>query len=78
MPFQLAASKTDTPVGTRTPLPDGSKLSAEADREMAALGSVVFTDKVAFTQLPVFMMMSYAERLSPGVIYKSSSGTGRK
>jgi hypothetical protein len=59
-------------------LPDGSKLSAEADREMAALGSVVFTDKVAFTQLPVFMMMSYAERLSPGVIYKSSSGTGRK
>jgi hypothetical protein len=53
-------------------LPDGPKLIADGDREMAALGSVVFTNKIAFTQLPVFMMMSYAERLSPGDIYKSS------
>jgi hypothetical protein len=55
-------------------LPDGPKLTAAADREMAQLESLVFSNKVALTQLPAFMMMSYAERLSPGAIYKSSNG----
>jgi hypothetical protein len=53
-------------------LPDGPKLCAAGDREMAQLASLVFSHKVELTQLPVFMMMSYAERLSPGTIYKSS------
>jgi hypothetical protein len=55
-------------------LPEGARLSAVADHEMDQLASVVFTGKVKFTQLPVFMMMSYAERLAPGAIYKSSKG----
>ncbi len=53
--------------------PDGKNLVAAGDREMAALASLVFTNKVTLTQLPVFMMMSYAERVSPGAIYKSTS-----
>jgi len=53
-------------------LPEGPKLAAAGDREMAQLASLVFSNKVELTQLPVFMMMSYAERLSPGTIYESS------
>jgi hypothetical protein len=54
-------------------LPDGMNLVTAGDREMAQLASVVFTNKVTLTQLPVFMMMSYAERVSSGAIYKSSN-----
>jgi hypothetical protein len=32
----------------------------------------VFPAKPVLTQLPVFMMMSYAERLSPGTMYRAS------
>jgi hypothetical protein len=53
-------------------LPDGQKLSAAADREMESLADIVFTKQPALTQLPMFMMMSYAERLSPGTIYRTS------
>jgi hypothetical protein len=55
-------------------LPDGPKLTAAGDREMARLASLVFTNKITLTQLPVFMMMSYAERVSPGAIYRNSHG----
>jgi hypothetical protein len=55
-------------------LPDGQKLSAAADHEMQSLAGIVFTKPVDMTQLPVFMMMSYAERVSPGVIYRNSAG----
>jgi hypothetical protein len=54
-------------------LPDSRTLSAAADREMEALGSVVFATPPELTQLAVFMMMSYAERLSPGTIYQTSN-----
>ena len=54
-------------------LPDGQKVSATADREMESLAGIVFTKQVELTQLPVFMMMSYAERVSPGVIYRNSA-----
>jgi hypothetical protein len=54
-------------------LPEGSKLAPAADREMQSLAPLVFTGKPELTQLPVFMMMSYAERLSPGTIYKSTN-----
>jgi hypothetical protein len=53
-------------------LPDGAKLSAAADRELQRLAPLVFTEHPRLTQLPVFMLMSYAERLSPGAIYRSS------
>ena len=53
-------------------LPDGQKLSAAADREMESLAGIVFAKQPELTQLPMFMMMSYAERLSPGAIYQNS------
>jgi len=54
-------------------LTDGEKLSASADREMQSLASIVFAKQPDLTQLAVFMMMSYAERVSPGVVYRSSN-----
>jgi hypothetical protein len=53
-------------------LPNGQKLSAAADREMESLAGLVFAKEPQLTQLPVFMMMSFAERLSPGTIYRST------
>jgi len=54
-------------------LPDGQKLSAAADREMQSLAGMVFTHQPELTQLSVFMMMSCAERVSPGVVYQNSN-----
>jgi hypothetical protein len=54
-------------------LPDGQKLSTAADRELQSLAGIVFTGQPRLTQLAVFMMMSYAERVSPGVIYRSGN-----
>ena len=53
-------------------LPDGQALSAAADREMESLAGIVFAKQPELTQLPMFMMISYAERLGPGTIYQSS------
>jgi hypothetical protein len=53
-------------------LPDGQKLTGAADREMESLAALVFTPRLELAQLPVFMMMSYAERLSPGTVYRST------
>lgn len=53
-------------------LPDRQNLAAAADREMESLAPLVFTKAPRLTQLPVFMMMSYAERLSPGSIYRNT------
>jgi hypothetical protein len=52
-------------------LPDGEKLTAAGDAELQRLASVVFAGKPEFNQLSVFMMMSYAERLHPGAIYRA-------
>jgi hypothetical protein len=52
-------------------LPNGQKLADAADREMESLADIVFAKQPALTQLPMFMMMSYAERLSPGTIYQT-------
>jgi hypothetical protein len=54
-------------------LPDSHDLFVAADRELESLASIVFTKRPELTQLPVFMMMSYAERLSPNTIYQNSS-----
>jgi hypothetical protein len=62
-------------------LPGCDQLAAAADRELSNLASVVFAKEPELTQLPIFMMMSYAERLSPGTVYHCSKrrpapGTG--
>ena len=50
---------------------DDSLLTA-GDAEIFKLEPILFADKPPkLTQLPYFMMMSYAERLDPGDIYKS-------
>lgn len=47
-------------------------LRVEGDAEMEKLSPLVFSKhKPDMTQLPCFMMMSYAERLDPGDIYRS-------
>ena len=53
-------------------LPESLTLVAAGDAEMGSLAPLVFTDPPTLTQLPEFMMMSYAERLSPGTVYRSS------
>jgi len=53
-------------------LPDGQKPFGAADREMESLGAIVFAKQPELTQLPMFMLMSYAERLSPNTIYQNS------
>lgn len=52
-------------------LPAGRKLTTDADAEMQRLAALAFAEKPKFTQLSAFLMMSYAERLEPGAIYKS-------
>jgi hypothetical protein len=54
-------------------LPDGEELMADGDAELQRLTPVVFARKPEFNQLSVFMMMSYAERLNPGAIYRSAN-----
>ena len=54
-------------------LPENRKLTNAADREMQRLAGIVFVDRPQLTQLAVFMMMSYAECLSPGIIYQNSN-----
>jgi hypothetical protein len=53
-------------------LPDGDKFTADGDAELQRLAPFVFAGKPEFNQLSVFMMMSYAERLHPGAIYRAS------
>ena len=53
-------------------VPGHQPLAAAADREMESLAGIVFAKRPELTQLPMFMMLSYAERLSPGAIYRNS------
>jgi hypothetical protein len=39
---------------------------------MEGLAGIVFAKQPELTQLPMFMTISYAERLSPGTIYRTS------
>ena len=48
------------------------KWTAAGNAEMRRLASIVFAGKPKFNQLSAFLMMSYAERLDPGAIYRSS------
>jgi hypothetical protein len=54
-------------------LPDGAAMSAAADEELRYLASQVFAaGEPKLSQLVCFTMMSYAEKLSPGGIYRTS------
>jgi hypothetical protein len=50
---------------------DGQNLTTAGDAEMQTLDPIVFSGEPKVTQLPMFMLMSYAERLNPGAIYRS-------
>jgi len=48
------------------------KFTVAGDAEMQRLAPIVFGNgQPELTQLPMFMLMSYAERLDPGAIYRS-------
>ncbi|MCX6910502.1 MAG: sialidase family protein [Verrucomicrobia bacterium] len=54
-------------------LPDGAAIAAAADQELRYLASQVFAaGEPKLTQLVCFTMMSYAEKLSPGAIYRKT------
>ncbi|MGC8654842.1 MAG: hypothetical protein ACP5US_12725 [Candidatus Kryptoniota bacterium] len=48
----------------------GRQVSAEADLELRRLAKIVFAENLNAPQLEMFMLMSYAERLNPGAIYR--------
>ena len=50
---------------------NGENLKSAGDAELQRLTSYVFNGELKVTQLPMFMLMSYAERLDPGAIYRS-------
>ena len=56
------------------PAVEQRKLTTAADKEMRRLASVVFVRRLKFTQLCAFLMMSYAQRLDPGAIYRNARG----
>lgn len=52
-------------------LPDAESLRAAADRELAHIGHLLSKDDSGkLSQLACFAMMSYAERLRPGAVYR--------
>ena len=54
-------------------LPGGAAIAAAADQELRHLASQVFADgEPKLTQLVCFTMMSYAEKLRPGAIYRKT------
>jgi hypothetical protein len=54
-------------------LPAGGKLMSNGDAELERLTAIEFAGEPKFTQLTAFLMMSCAERLDPGGIYKSGN-----
>jgi hypothetical protein len=52
-------------------LPDGGKWIPAGDAALQQLAPIVFTGTPKITQLPMFMLMAYAERLEPGAIYRN-------
>jgi len=54
-------------------LPQDKSLLTNGDQDMRQLASVVFDGAPKVTQLSMFMLMSYAERLKPGAIYREEA-----
>lgn len=50
---------------------NGQSLTAAGDSEIQALDSIVFDGEPKVTQLSMFILMPYAERLDPGAMYRS-------
>ncbi len=57
-------------------LPEGRQVAAAADEELAYLGRFQLQAKepLTLTQLACFTLMSYAERLRPGAMYRADRG----
>ena len=53
-------------------LPDGPQITAAADQELDHLTRLLSVDPQKQFQLAVFSLMSYAERLCPGGLYRTS------
>jgi hypothetical protein len=52
-------------------LPEGAEIAAAADKELEHIGRVLAAEnKPGLSQLAAFAMMSYAERLKPGMLYQ--------
>ena len=51
-------------------LPENGNLKNAADQELAKLTKVIFSKNLFDAQITMFMMLSYAERLLPGNVYK--------
>lgn len=51
---------------------NSGKLTANGDVEIKRLAAIAFAGKPEFNQLTAFLMMSYAERLDPGAIYRAA------
>jgi hypothetical protein len=52
-------------------LPGRAELATAADEELRQVGSVIFKDGAPpLSQLVAFAMMSYAEKVSPGGLYR--------
>lgn len=57
-------------------IPEHRNASAAADQELTHIASVLSRDpKPILSQLAVFAMMSYAEKLDPGALYRSTKRT---
>ncbi len=54
-------------------LPEGKQLLANGDQEIRRIASAEFVGTPKLTQLTIFMLMPYAERLKPGAIYGEGS-----
>lgn len=52
-------------------LPGGENLAAAASAELQLLAGIVSNGEPKVTQLPMFLLMSYAERENPGAIYRA-------
>jgi hypothetical protein len=51
-------------------LPEDKALVTNGDRGVRRLASVVFDGPPKVTQLSMFVLISYAERLNPGAVYR--------
>jgi len=52
-------------------MPEGAPIAADADKDLTHMGTALAGDRSNLFQLCAFAMMSYAERLSPGSLYRT-------
>ncbi len=59
-------------------LSGGSQITAAADQELDHLTKLLSVDPQEQFQLAVFSLLSYAERLSPGSLYRKDGQTANR